>query len=304
MPSRLIALGFIVLAMLVVPQPRVSFGEDEPPPITVTDVGVGYIDGAVIGNQLRFRFDVATGLDRPNRAEFFWGWPPPPGLGPAADETSADYQRLTAYLEQTLSADLSWFVEVPVLFSDPEINSNAAGLSDLEAGVKWNLIQHWDRLLTLQLRTYVPTGKADLGLGSGHLTLEPGVLFFSRLGESWTFEGEMRVWLPIDATPFRHGNVLRYGLGTSYHWGDLACFQIRPVVEFVGWTVLDGQSRFATGPGTFVAEDATGQTIVNGKYGLRLGTKPGQDLYIGYGHALTSNRWYRDILRLEWRVEY
>ena len=201
MPLRLIAVGLIALAGSLILQTTVSLGQDEPPPITVTDVGVGYIDGAVIGNQLRFRYDTASGLDQPNRAEFFWGWPPPQGPGPASDETNIDYQRLTGYLEQTLSADWSWFVEVPILFSDPQVNANSAGFSDLEAGLKWNLIREWDRLLTLQLRTYVPTGKADLGLGSGHLSLEPGLLFFTRPWEPWTLEGEVRAWIPVDATP-------------------------------------------------------------------------------------------------------
>jgi hypothetical protein len=305
MRTRSIAVGFIVLASLLMAQTPVSVAqEDEPPPITVTDVGVGYIDGAVIGNQLRIRFDAATGINQPNRAEFLWGWPPPQGPGPSLDETNVDYQRLSFYFEQVFSEHWSWFVEAPVLFSQAEVNSDADGFSDLQAGVKWNLVRQWDRLLTLQLRTYVPTGKAADGLGSGHVTLEPGLLYFSQPAADWTLEGELRAWIPVDATPLRHGNILRYGLGASYHWGDLGCLQVRPVVEFVGWTVLDGQSRFATGPGTFLVEDADGQTIVNGKYGLRLGTGQGRDLYIGYGHALTSNRWYRDIVRLEWRIDY
>jgi hypothetical protein len=29
-----------------------------------------------------------------------------------------------------------------------------------------------------------------------------------------------------------------------------------------------------------------------------------QDVYVGYGHSLTGDRWYRDIFRLEYRLHF
>ena len=77
--------------------------------------------------------------------------------------------------------------------------------------------------------------------------------------------------------------------------------RIRPVVEFVGWTVLDGQATFATSPGLFAVEDVDGDTIVNAKFGVRLGIDDRKDLYVGYGRCLTGDRWYEDIIRIELR---
>jgi hypothetical protein len=78
------------------------------------------------------------------------------------------------------------------------------------------------------------------------------------------------------------------------------------VAEFLGWNVLDGQ-ELVHPPG--VAVDAAGDTIINGKLGVRFGFGarnggPRPDLYVGYGRALTGEVWYKDIIRLELRVPF
>ena len=50
--------------------------------------------------------------------------------------------------------------------------------------------------------------------------------------------------------------------------------------------------------------NAAGDTIVNGKVGVRTYFGEGSDLYIGYGHALTGDRWYKDIIRVEYRLAF
>ena len=46
--------------------------------------------------------------------------------------------------------------------------------------------------------------------------------------------------------------------------------------------------------------DARGDTIVNGKFGVRVGSGK-SDFYVGYGRALTGEVWYKDIIRFEFR---
>jgi hypothetical protein len=81
------------------------------------------------------------------------------------------------------------------------------------------------------------------------------------------------------------------------------------VIETVAWTVLDGKELPPTGP----IHESGGETIVNLKVGARigfgqdgsLGTVLGKsDLYVGYGRALTGTFWYKDILRVEYRVRF
>jgi hypothetical protein len=72
----------------------------------------------------------------------------------------------------------------------------------------------------------------------------------------------------------------------------------------VGWTVLNGKTTVVPPDGAAFVEDAAGQTIVNIKFGLRMRFGDRVDLYTGYGHPLTGNRWYENTVRVELRVLY
>jgi len=58
----------------------------------------------------------------------------------------------------------------------------------------------------------------------------------------------------------------------------------------------------ADGPGQFVVEGASGDTIVNAKLGLRAKYSDVSDVYAGFGQALTGDQWYRNTFRVEWRT--
>jgi hypothetical protein len=121
--------------------------------------------------------------------------------------------------------------------------------------------------------------------------------------------GELRDNIPIAAEDDFAGQVLRYGVGVSYlaYCGER--MRVAPVVELVGWTVLDGK-EFSPDGGI---KSAGGDTIVNAKIGARFNfgdTSEGgnflshSDLYVGYGRALTGDVWYKDIVRVEYRLRF
>ncbi len=293
------ALRILAIA-IVLPNFASAIAQDLP--IIVGDSGVGYVDNALVGNQFRLRFDAAYDINQPNRSEFLWAWPPAAGPGPALDETGADYQSVSAYLEFAIDPDVSVFVDAPLVMSDPEVNPNTTGIGDLIFGAKAELLDDCDSVLTFQTKVYVPTGDEDATIGTGHVSIEPGLLFYQRM-PGWTLEGELRYWIPVDGTPNREGDVIRYGIGAST---DLSCHGlcgVRPVIELVGWTFLDGLSRFVANGAPQVV-DATGDTVINLKVGSRFQITDNRDLYIGYGHALTNDRLYRDILRAELRYRF
>jgi len=263
----------------------------------IRDTNVGYIDPAVPGDLVRFRYDAAYNNRQPTRAEFFW---PGGGRGPANPETSVDYQDVSTYCELLVNQHTSVFVEAPFRWLNPEINDNAEGFGDLNAGFKYAMIDCRDLVTTLQLRTYVPSGNASEGLGTDHVSLEPAVLLYRPLMCGWCFEGELRYWVPIGGTDFA-GDVIRYGAGLHYSLADCSDWQVAPVLEVVGWTALDGLTRFETAPGQFVTEDAAGDTIVNAKFGLRAKYLDRYDVYAGYGQPLTGDQWYQNTFRLECR---
>lgn len=272
-----------------------------------------YIDSAIVANMFRFRFDSAYGNPTPDRAEFFYGQC---GLfggnapGPLQNETNVDYQELRPYLETALNGRLSMFIEVPIRYINPEVNPNASGLSDLQVGFKRALVQCNGRFLTAQLRVYSPTGSARDGLGTGHVSIEPGLLYLNRRSDRMTTQGEFQVWIPTGDSRASVGNgpaqnfagtVLRYGIGGGYDLlvADTCCQRRRltAVVETVGWSVLDG----------LVLENNLAQpaqtTIVNIKSGLRY-TNGNRSIAASYGRAVTADVWYTDILRIEYRYAF
>ncbi len=91
-----------------------------------------------------------------------------------------------------------------------------------------------------------------------------------------------------------------YGIGPSYTVYDNGTVALGPVVELFGWHVMSGfHAPDASGGGL----DASGTNIVNLKVGLRTNVQKGS-FYVGYGHALTDDSWYDDIVRLEYRYSF
>lgn len=174
----------------------------------------GYIDGAIIRNQLRYRFDAAFDNPFPDRAEFFYArcgcFTNGNGPGPRLQETGVDYQELEATLEYAFTPGISAFVEVPFRSINPEANANETGLGDVRAGFKYALVNDADRWLTFQLRSYFPSGDGLQGLGTEHFSLEPGLLYqrnFDGLSASSShgfrltlrnrIRGRTPIWTPI-----------------------------------------------------------------------------------------------------------
>jgi hypothetical protein len=269
---------------------------------TVRDSNVGYIDPAIPGDFLRFRFDHASDNPRPSRAEFFYPKTGPFNPGPPNTDTRADFQDLLGTVELLLLPGLSGFVELPVRFVDLQANPNASGLADMNAGVKYAFVNREDFVSSLQLRTWIPTGDSFRGLGTNHVSLEPALLLWTQL-DRWNFEGEVRYWIPLGGTDFA-GSILRTGAGCSYHLFQTQRVQVLPVGEVITWVVLGGKEAIPLSATDVRVESAAGDTIVNAKLGIRFKYANWGDLYTGYGRALTGDRWYANTFRVEWRLMF
>jgi hypothetical protein len=171
----------------------------------------------------------------------------------------------------------------------------------VNAGFKVAVIRCEDLVSSFQFRTYAPSGEADRGLGTGHVSLEPAWLLFKRLDDRLAFEGELRYWLPVGGTAFA-GDIIRYGAGLHYDLYQTGQFQVTPVVELVGWTVLGGKESIVQPSGLVTTEGAAGDTILNIKVGVHLKIGDWGDFYTGYGRPLTGDRWYENTFRVEFRL--
>jgi len=295
---------------------------------------VGYIDNAVIQSQLRIRFDYGRHGEFPDRAEFFYAKcgcyqglrgtglpaydPDAPGPQPGV-LTDFNFEQLYVNGEYAPSRRVSFFAELPVRWLQPKAFvpgfgsfPNQSGLSDIRAGLKVGLLpSETNNNLTFQFRIDTPSGDESKGLGTGHTSIEPSVLYYQPLGARGAIESEFSFWHPVkssrgvpttaggSAEDFA-GNVLFYGVGPSYLLYSGSHVSFGPVVELAGWHVLSGfQTVWISG--THIADEAKGTDIVNLKVGVRTAVGPHNSLYVGYGHALTDAVWYKEIIRAEYR---
>jgi Ca2+-binding RTX toxin-like protein len=289
---------------------------------------VGYISDATVDSQVRVRFDAGFHNNVPDRAEFFYpqcgcNSPSAPGPGKvgAGDlVTDLKFQTVSVEGQYSIKGRAAVFVAVPLRFvqpqsflgeeltpSQPSSFTSQGGLSDIRAGVKAAIVSDDQLVLTAQVQGYFQSGDAKEGLGTGHASVEPALLLYSRLADRVAIESQVGDWHPINGssvatasgTASYAGDVLFYGVGPSFEVVRTPTLTFAPVVELVGWRVLGGQQQIR---GQLSA--AAGTNIVNLKVGARTIVNNRSSFYLGYGRALTDAVWYTDIVRFEYRYSF
>ena len=286
---------------------------------------VGYIDDATIDDHVRVRFDAGTGIDIPDRAEFFYaqcgcnfaGAPGPGAAGPGDLVTSLNYQELTVDGQYAVTNRLAVFAIVPIRFLQPQgflgatftpplgnTFMNASGLSDIRIGAKAAIVSNEDVTVSGQFKGIVSSGDAKQGLGTDHGSLEFSLLVNGNLSDRARLEAEFGDWHPTGGSIAPNGqtysgDVLFYGIGPSYEVVRTPNVSLAPVVELVAWHVLGGQQQNGGN-----LEDAEGTNVVNLKIGARVTFNDRGSIYGGWGRALTDSVWYKNIVRVEYRYSF
>ena len=272
---------------------------------------VGWIDSALIGNQVRFRYDARWHNPTPDRAEFITGRNKQffdgfeiSGRGFEVPESNIDMFEGITYVEWAFTPRISAFMEMPVRYIRPNENPTAFGGGDFNIGFKFAYFALPDQVQTFQLRLIFPTGSDGHGLGTGHTVIEPSLLLWQKLSENFTLESELRNWIPVGGLNYS-GYTLRYALGLSYDLYQGETFSVKPVTELIGWSTLRGlQSDFIDTLPTSQVTSSAQSTVIESAWGLR-GTVWGNcDWYTGYSFALTSTTWFEHNLRAELRWRY
>jgi hypothetical protein len=276
---------------------------------------VGYIDDGAVGNEVRIRFDAGFNAPRPDRAEYFYAGSPSPDPSTTAVQRTLNFQQLYLSGEYAPFKTLSAFVVVPFRWIEPFFISapgrspdlfSGGGISDVQAGVKYAAIKTDETHVTLQLKADFPSGNGAKGFGTNHYTVEPMVLLYQKLSDHAALEGELGDSHPIGGTYFTippaapqkwSADVAMYGLGPSYRLIDRDKYSFAPVLELVAWHVFGGLQTGANS----VVQSAAGINVFNAKLGGRLSFANGSSIYAGYGRAITSDIWYRNLFRVEYR---
>jgi hypothetical protein len=288
-------------ASLLVPLPDPDGTADPVPAVT----NVSFIDPASPWNVVRLRYDSLFDSNRPTRAEYLITGSGPQYRGFKTPTPGIDMQEASLYVEYMLLPQFSVFIDAPWRSIDPRADPRYTGVGDISTGFKLLALQVPDFTSSFQLMVFAPTGKTQDGLGNGHITAQPGVLSNWRPLEHWPVivEGQAGLWLPIDGSSFG-GQMAFYGVGFSY--GEKPCdqFWITPVVEFTGWTVLRGQEQVVYSPTNFFTAHAGSDSIVNGNLGVRAGFGERADVYVGYSRPFTGDVWWKELWRVELRLQF
>lgn len=290
---------------------------------------VGYIDNAIIGSEVRIRFDAGFHDNFPDNGEFFYAKcgcykilggnyafdPNAPGPSPGV-VTNLNFQQLYLRAEYAPTRRFSVFTEVPIRWIQPlsfvpgfGSFSNQAGISDVSVGVKVAILESSNRLLTAQLEGTFPSGDASKGLGTNHYTFTPELLFYQGFSERLALEGEVGDSHPIGGSagvPVGNGgfaaDIFYYGVGPSYKLYHGESVTVAAVLETVGWHEFGGfETVWLTG--SDIANSVDGTNILNFKLGIR--TSFGHSsIYAGYGTPVTHDHWYKGIARVEYRYYF
>lgn len=276
---------------------------------TTPDIGIGQervalagfeIDASQPFNNVRLRYDSVYGLPFPDRSLWFWA---KSGNGPPAAGEIVNYQDVRVYSE--IGSKLaSAIVEYPLRSLDPEINSNTTGFGDMTVGNKAVIVdgRYWQ--ITQVFRTYVNTGSVKKGLGTGHVSLEPGVLARYKWTDDTYLHGQLKFWFPVGADPEFGGQIFTSGIGLTHLGHETDTFAVIHSGELVFYNFVGGRKTVFPG----VSRSVDGEVAGTALYGPRFVLGPAGDLGlfevgvnggIGFG-----DDWMDGVFRLELRWSY
>jgi hypothetical protein len=156
-----------------------------------------------------------------------------------------------------------------------------------------------------QTLTYLSTGSASRGMGTGHTAIEPAILSRYRFNDCTYLFSEVRYWIPIGGTAEHVGGVLRWNFGASTIWLETDAFAALPTLEILGTSFLDGQETLPDG----TVQNIDGATGVEVLPGMRwvLGPKGDLGLFelaVAGGPQFGDPGWVDSRLKVELRWSF
>ena len=248
--------------------------------------------------QTRIRWDAGFDYRFPDTAEFFW--PQIGTKGPKVNPASLRYDDLTLY-QEVAAKGFSFFFEVPYRTFDTNVGAGSSGFGDMNLGVKSVILDRELLLVTTQLRTFIPTGNFNSGLGTGHASLEPSLLAALKLSPTTYLQTELSEWIPLGGTSGFEGSVFHYHFSLNQnlcHCGD--CINVIGTLEFNGYTF---QGAFTDFPGG-VTTGMNGGTYANAGPGLRVQICDHFDVGVAADFGFGDHHGPGQIYRTELRIRY
>lgn len=262
-------------------------------------------------NQQRFRWDHAEDLLLPDRAEYLWARADGSGIGPNRPNARVDYDELRHYAEVAHGAFGAWvdysYRSQDSLYTDGASpptwdQAHDAGFGDLTIGTKTLLFDTDLVQMAFQFQTHVPAGSVGKGLGVGHTSLEPGLIFGLNLSPASYLQVELNEWIPVGGDPVYSGAIFRYN--AAYNRVLARPHPCTPVIgsfEFAGWRFQDGAYTPAVGAGPV---SASAESYTHASAGLRVFFCDRADFGVSYLAPLKPESWADMLIRTELRFRY
>jgi hypothetical protein len=274
-----------------------------------------FVDHARPATLTRLRWDAGRNLIHPDRSEFFWAAQGRKGPGAVVGGVvqnpvvSVDYDELSLYTEA--GADrFSFWVNVPyrsLEFRPRDGGSiGAGGFGDMSIGTKSLILDSEVLQLTFQFATFIPIGNAGRGIGVGHVSLDPSLLWAVKLYTDTWWQSQLGYWIPIspttvDGSPFA-GGILHYHNTINHVIARPLCdTALVGTIESVGYTFTAGGF---TDPATGLIRPANEQTYFGVGPGLRLCICDKLDVGFGILFAVTNPNFADQLYRTELRWRF
>ena len=163
--------------------------------------------------------------------------------------------------------------DIPIRLLNPDVNGNNGGIGDIQLVQKTRLMDGSRWQMTQILRTIFNSGNARKGLGTGHVSMEPGLFCRYKWSELTYMHSEACSAFPsaaIRCTPAR----VTWGIGLSHVWYETDTVAFIPTLEFVTSGFLTASSPAGRRPPV----DVPGDDIFNLGPGFRMVRDTGGDL--------------------------
>jgi len=273
-----------------------------------------FVDQVKPITQIRVGGDFAGQYQFPDKAEFFWAQENAKGprySGPALlpgvkppGTPNLDYSVGNFYEEIAVNR-FGLFVNLPYRNVEPILYPGASGFGDMSVGTKSLLLDCELIQFTFQFQTFIPTGNFMKGLGTGHVSLEPSVIWAIKLTSQTYWQAQLAYWFPIGGTPTFQGPVFHYHLALNQMLWQCGCekaIQLIGSAELGGYEIAGGAY---TSPATGLPASAKDVgSIVNIGPGLRLVVCNKIDIGAGSYFAVSKDRMASALARIEFRWRF
>lgn len=189
---------------------------------------------------LRFRYN--RGASSPDRLEYLWARS---GKGPGPESGVDMFD--SVFRTELGNARAVVISEISMRSLDPERAPNTTGFGDMVVGGKTLLFDGKCSKLSSIFLSYLNTGPADRGLGTGHVSLEPGLLGLHQWSEQTFLHGAIQYRIPISGSRGFAGDVLTTSWAVSSVWQDSDAYAWIPVLEIQTHSFLFGAQTLPDG---------------------------------------------------------